>query len=210
MACRVEPGWYNAGYIFPPGFKSRVNFRSSLELDQLCVHECSVVGKGGQFWPAPTFIVVAMDRPNEPLVAKSCTGCWTGVRHKLSPQNRLFFGSRSRSIPSKICHACSMEASFAQVLKRINAEIDARRKAGEDLPPPPKTAIAGPEYFGFNQGEVSLLSLQQAAAADAVVLRGLRGGRLFEETGACRSRTRSRRSMLSTHAQSIGKASRTA
>lgn len=44
-----------------------------------------------------------------------------------------------------------------QVLKRINAEIEARRKAGENLPPPPKTAIAGPEYFGFNQPEASLL-----------------------------------------------------
>lgn len=41
-----------------------------------------------------------------------------------------------------------------QVLKRINSEIEARRKAGENLPPPPKTAIAGPEYFGLNQPEV--------------------------------------------------------
>ena len=41
-----------------------------------------------------------------------------------------------------------------QVLKRINGEIEARREAGEDLPPPPKTAIAGPEYFGLNQPEV--------------------------------------------------------
>lgn len=40
------------------------------------------------------------------------------------------------------------------MLKRINAEIEARRRAGEDLPPAPKTAIAGPEYFGFNQPEV--------------------------------------------------------
>ena len=41
-----------------------------------------------------------------------------------------------------------------KVLKRINAQIEARRAAGEDLPPPPKTAIAGPEYFGLNQPEV--------------------------------------------------------
>ena len=44
--------------------------------------------------------------------------------------------------------------SRVQVLKRINSEIEARRKAGENLPPPPKTAIAGPEYFGLNQPEV--------------------------------------------------------
>lgn len=42
----------------------------------------------------------------------------------------------------------------AQILRRINAEIEVRRAAGEALPPPPKTAIAGPEYFGMNQAEV--------------------------------------------------------
>ena len=39
--------------------------------------------------------------------------------------------------------------------RRINAEITARIAAGEDLPPPPKTAIAGPEYFGFCQPEIA-------------------------------------------------------
>ncbi|KAL6784666.1 hypothetical protein ACKKBF_B02710 [Auxenochlorella protothecoides x Auxenochlorella symbiontica] len=113
-----ERGWHNAGYIFPLGFVSRTLFRSSVALDQLCVHDCYVQGEGGEHWPGPTFRVVARDRPDEPLVAKSCTGCWTGV------------------------------------LKRINAEIEARRAAGEDLPPPPKTAIAGPEYFGLNQTNI--------------------------------------------------------
>lgn len=113
-----EPGWYNSGYIFPIGFHSRTLFRSSVALDQLCVHECFIEGSQGKFWPSPTFKVVALDRPDEPLVAKSCTGCWTAV------------------------------------LKRINAEINARREAGEDLPPPPKTAIAGPEYFGLNQPNI--------------------------------------------------------
>ncbi|BDA48275.1 probable lysine-specific demethylase JMJ16 at C-terminar half [Coccomyxa sp. Obi] len=115
---RTEAGWYNSGYIFPDGFTSRVSFRSSVVLDQLCVHECTVIGRGGRFWPAPTFKVTAMDRADEPLIAKSCTGCWSAV------------------------------------LKRINAEIEGRRAAGEDLPPPPKTAIAGPEYFGLNQPEI--------------------------------------------------------
>lgn len=113
-----ETGWYNSGYIFPMGFHSRTLFRSSVALDQLCVHECFIEGNQGKYWPSPTFKVVALDRPDEPLVAKSCTGCWTAV------------------------------------LKRINAEINARREAGEDLPPPPKTAIAGPEYFGLNQPNI--------------------------------------------------------
>ena len=115
---RLEKGWFNAGYIFPEGFKSRTLFRSSVALDSLCVHECDIIGKGGLHWPLPTFRVVALDRPDEPLLAKSCTGCWTAI------------------------------------LKRINSEIEARRQAGEDLPPPPKTAIAGPEYFGFNQADI--------------------------------------------------------
>lgn len=31
-----------------------------------------------------------------------------------------------------------------------------RRQAGEPLPPPPKTAIAGPEYFGLTHPDVIL------------------------------------------------------
>lgn len=50
-----------------------------------------------------------------------------------------------------------------QVLKRINSEIEARRNAGENLPPPPKTAIAGPEYFGLNQPEVNAASKTEEA-----------------------------------------------
>lgn len=79
--CRASKDWFNAGYIFPDGFVSRVNFRSSVSLGALCVHECSVVGIGGCHWPAPTFMVTATDRPSEPLIGKSCTGCWTAVRH---------------------------------------------------------------------------------------------------------------------------------
>lgn len=92
---RLETGWHNQGYIFPDGFKSRVNFRSSVELDQLCVHECSVLGSDGEFWPLPTFKVVAMDRPEVPLIAKSCTGCWTGVSFsgQLTVQASLNYGS---------------------------------------------------------------------------------------------------------------------
>lgn len=115
---RSEKGWFNAGYIFPDGFKSEVVFRSSADLNALTIHECEIIGKGGKFWPQPTFVVTAKDRPTEPIIGKSCTACWTGI------------------------------------LKRINEEIEAQRAEGADLPPPPKTAIAGPEYFGLNQGDV--------------------------------------------------------
>ena len=76
---RVTKDWFNAGYIFPDGFVSRVAFRSSVSLGALCVHECSIVGLGGAHWPAPTYVITAADRPSEPLVGKSCTGCWTAV-----------------------------------------------------------------------------------------------------------------------------------
>ena len=56
-----------------------MQFRSSVELGATCAHECTVVGPGGAFWPAPTFVVTATDRQLEPLVAKSCTGCWSAV-----------------------------------------------------------------------------------------------------------------------------------
>jgi hypothetical protein len=103
-ASRAGPGWHNSGYIFPEGFASRVNFRSSLVLDALCVHECAILGPEGQFWPAPTFRVTAMDRPQEPLLAKSCTGCWSGVR--------ACFGSSLPSKPSPVsgCSMCSPAA----------------------------------------------------------------------------------------------------
>ena len=80
LTCRAEAGWFNSGYIFLEGFTSRVNFRSSVVLDALCVHECSILGEEGQYWPAATFRVTSMDRAEEPLYAKSCTGCWSQVR----------------------------------------------------------------------------------------------------------------------------------
>ena len=71
--------WFNAGYIFPAGYKSRVIFRSSVDLESMCVHTCEILGEGGAYWPAPTFVVVAADRQEEPLYGRSCTGCWSGV-----------------------------------------------------------------------------------------------------------------------------------
>jgi hypothetical protein len=69
-----------------------------------------------------------------------------------------------------------------QVLKRINAVIESRRKAGEDLPPPPKTAIAGPEYFGLLQPEIlpAIEDLDQDRLCTEYwwVAQGLQGCRL--------------------------------
>ena len=59
-----------------------------------------------------------------------------------------------RSAPAPLTLASVAPFSFPQILRRINDEIEARRRDGQPLPPPPKTAIAGPEYFGLNQPEV--------------------------------------------------------
>lgn len=75
----ASKGWFNAGYIFPMGFRSRVLFRSSVDLAALTVHDCAIAGAGGAFWPAPTFVVTAADRPDEPMAARSATGAWAGV-----------------------------------------------------------------------------------------------------------------------------------
>lgn len=53
--------------------------RSSVDTDALCLHECEIIGEGGKFWPSPTFMVTARDREDEPVMAKSCTGCWSQV-----------------------------------------------------------------------------------------------------------------------------------
>ena len=47
-------------------------------------------------------------------------------------------------------HCCCCCCCCRQILKRINAVITSRIAQGEALPPPPRTAIAGPEYFGLN------------------------------------------------------------
>lgn len=133
-------GWFNGGYIFPDGFTTRMAFRSSVDINQLTIHECSIFS-GGKFRPAPTFRIVASDRPDEPLDGKSATSCWN------------------------------------MVLARINGEIERRRADGEDLPAPPKTAIAGPEYFGLNQPDAvaGIEALDpQARRVRSFALRGLR------------------------------------
>lgn len=79
--CRADAGngWCTSAYIFPDGYCATTRFRSSADPSGAVIHECSIVGRGGRYWPRPTFVVVAADRPNEPLVAKSCSGAWKQV-----------------------------------------------------------------------------------------------------------------------------------
>ena len=48
-----------------------------------CRHICRIIGKGGKFWPLPTFVIEA-DDCSEPIVAKSATGAWSGILGRIN------------------------------------------------------------------------------------------------------------------------------
>jgi hypothetical protein len=83
---RTEDGWCNAEHIYPEGFYSTVHYKSSVNLDETCLHHCYVLGKGGKFWPQPTFKFKASDLPYEPMIAATCDIAWNAVS---SGQHRL-------------------------------------------------------------------------------------------------------------------------
>ncbi len=52
--------------------------------------------------------------------------------------------------PFSACCTIAAQANTTPIRQSLRTlEMHCRRRAGEDLPPPPKTAIAGPEYFGL-------------------------------------------------------------
>ena len=56
--------------------------------------------------------------------------------------------------PNELIEGKSATGCWNAILKRVNNEILDRIEKGQDLPRPPKTAIAGPEYFGLIKPEV--------------------------------------------------------
>ena len=50
------------------------------------MHTCSILGQEGPHWPAPTFRIVAADRPDEVLDAKSPTGAWNAVLSRINSE----------------------------------------------------------------------------------------------------------------------------
>jgi hypothetical protein len=81
---RAEDGWYDDRYIYPEGFHSTTKYRSSVDPNMSCTHHSYIVGLGGEFWPLPTFKVVAADRPYEPVFGRTCSGGWRAVRNQLA------------------------------------------------------------------------------------------------------------------------------
>ena len=60
------------------------------------MHTCTILGEGGLFWPAPTFRIVALDRPNDELDARSPTGAWNAILTRIN--NEI----EHRSVPSDL------------------------------------------------------------------------------------------------------------
>ena len=59
-----------------------------------------VVGDGGPFTPAPTFFVLASDRPDTPVCGRSMTTVWEAVVERVrQAQPRAFAGSTVMSGP---------------------------------------------------------------------------------------------------------------
>ncbi|KAK9831269.1 hypothetical protein WJX74_009982 [Apatococcus lobatus] len=81
---RVAKGWFDAGCIFPDGYKALVWYKSSKDLSQRVQHECSIFQAGAADECPPTFQVIADDCPDEPLMASSCSGCWEKVLQRLN------------------------------------------------------------------------------------------------------------------------------
>ncbi len=118
---------------------------------------------------------VACDRQSGAELGSSCmynpahTACWPIVD---------VFCKHAACIWPAAYRPCSVRL---QILQRINDEIEARRQAGDDLPPPPKTALAGPEYFGLNQVEVTTLEACQSALQ---IRKGCPGCQMLENVAA--------------------------
>lgn len=70
-----------------------------MQLDQLCMHTCCIVGEGGLHWPAPTFRVVASDRPDEPLDAKSPTGAWNAALSRINAEIEARYALLASALP---------------------------------------------------------------------------------------------------------------
>lgn len=67
-------------------FPKKLRAHMQVQLDQLCMHSCCIIGEGGLHWPCPTFRVLASDRPDEPLDAKSPTGAWNAALSRINAE----------------------------------------------------------------------------------------------------------------------------
>eukprot|EP00240_Pyramimonas_obovata_P001655 CAMPEP_0118951962 /NCGR_PEP_ID=MMETSP1169-20130426/53981_1 /TAXON_ID=36882 /ORGANISM="Pyramimonas obovata, Strain CCMP722" /LENGTH=433 /DNA_ID=CAMNT_0006899111 /DNA_START=303 /DNA_END=1604 /DNA_ORIENTATION=+ len=60
----------------------------------------------------------------------------------------------ARDRPDEPLDGKSASACWKAVLVRLCTNIERRRAAGENVSPPPRTAISGPDYFGFTDPKV--------------------------------------------------------
>ena len=65
------------------------------------MHTCCIVGEGGAHWPAPTFRVLASDRPDEPLDGKSPTGAWNAALSRINAEIEARCTLPASAVPSQ-------------------------------------------------------------------------------------------------------------
>ena len=132
-----------------------------------CAHRtfCGRAGGRGRAGGCTADMLAPQEPKNPPLSAGCCC-------HMENPTSMLPLGEPRPACPSKA--RCGLSASSP--LPPFHSMP--RCSQGEDLPPPPKTAIAGPEYFGLNQPNVRPCSLLVLLAARFLT-------RVLLEKGSC-------------------------
>ena len=142
---RTTKGWFNSGYIFPDGFASLTHFRSSVNPAAVVGHTCRIIGQGGAYWPGPTFVIVAGDRPDEPLAARSATAAWGAVlaRVRLAVERTA---AASAAAAGVAVGSLSHPTTCTGALRVVRGAAPTR---------PPKTVIPGPEYFGLSHPSIA-------------------------------------------------------
>jgi len=144
-ALRAQKGWFNSGYIFPDGFAALTSFRSSANPAATVGHTCRIIGLGGAYWPAPTFVIVAGDRPDEPLAARSATAAWGAVLARVRLAVELHAASAAAAAGVSV-ESLAHPTTCTGALRVVRGVAPTR---------PPKTVIPGPEYFGLAHPAIS-------------------------------------------------------
>ena len=71
----LKPNFHTDRYIYPIGFTTVRSYPSMVN-PNISVEYCSQIIDGGD---APLYRVTAQDDPNNPIIEKSATACWTAV-----------------------------------------------------------------------------------------------------------------------------------
>jgi hypothetical protein len=80
----LRPKFHNSAYLFPVGYKSKIEYISSKKPDVRCTHICEILADSKKGDAKPVFRITAMDRPSQPLEGKSATAPWKLVLNRIN------------------------------------------------------------------------------------------------------------------------------